>query len=677
MPLIKLQFKPGIVRDITSYSDNFGWYDSNLMRFRMGLPQSWGGWQKYSNNTFLGTCRSLHNWGTVSSKNLLGVGTNLKFYVEEGGAYNDITPLRETASLNNPFAAPYSTLNGSISATATSITVTSGSSFPSQGTIKIDNEIITYAGKSTNTLTNCSRGQSGTTAATHNTGAAVGSSTIVVTDASSNTQTNDFVTFSGASSLGGNITAALLNTNLQITKIDNNSYTVTVGAFSNSSDTGNGGNPVTAAYEINTGLNTMVAGNGWGAGTWGRSTWGSGTDVTVGGQLRIWFQDNYGEDLIFNVFNGGIYYWDTSAGFSYRAVTLESLSTDATTPVIAKQVLVSDKDRHVIAFGCDPGDGVQDPMLIRFSSQENPFVWENLPTNTAGELRLGSGSTIIRAIETKREIAVFTDSAVYSMQFIGPPDTFGVQQIASNTTILGPLAAVAVDDIVFWMGEKSFFVYDGSVQDLPCPVWDYVFLNLNFSEMDKVCAAHNAQYNEVTWFFPYGSNTENSNYVTYNYSEKVWYIGELARTAWCDISLKDYPVAAGTTAYLYNHELGNDADGEAMNSYIESGAIELDQGDSMMLISRIIPDVNFTGSSGQAPAVTMTIKTSDYPGANIAQTNSATSTRTATSPITQFTPYIDLRLRGRQASFKIEKSMTGVRFGLGIPRIEVRTDGRR
>lgn len=677
MPLVKLQFKPGIVRDVTSYTDASGWYDSNLIRFRMGLPMSIGGWQKYSNSTFLGTCRSLHNWATVTSENFLGVGTHLKFYVEEGGTYNDITPLRETATLNNPFAAPYSTLNGAISATDTSITVTSGSSFPSQGTIKIDNEIIFYGGKSTNVLNNCLRGQNGTTAASHSNGAAVGSSTIVVTDTASNTQTSDFVTFSGASSLGGNITAALLNTNLQITRIDNNSYTVEVGAFSNSSDSGNGGNPVTARYEINTGLDTMVGGTGWGAGTWGRSTWGSGTDVTTAGQLRIWFQDNFGEDLIFNVFNGGIYYWDSSAGFSARGVELASLGPDTTIPTIAKQVLVSDKDRHILAFGCDPGDGVQDPMLVRFSDQENPAVWENLPTNSAGELRLGSGSMIIRAVETKREVVIFTDSAVYSMQYIGPPDTFGVQQIAANTTIIGPLAAVAVDDAVFWMGEKGFFLYDGSVQDLQCPVWDYVFLNLNYSEMDKAFAAHNVQYNEVTWYFPYGDATENSNYITYNYQEKVWYFGVLSRTAWCDISLKNNPIGAATTGYLYNHELGNDADGAAMNSYIESGAIELDQGDKMMLISRVIADVNFTGSNNPSPSVLMTFTMSDYPGSNIAQTGTAGTTRTATSPVTQFTPYVDLRLRGRQATFRIEKNTTGVRFGLGMPRIEVRTDGRR
>jgi len=676
MPLVKLQFKPGVVRDVSSYTDGFGWYDSNLMRFRNGLPQSLGGWQKYSNATFLGTCRSLHNWASVAGDNYMGVGTHLKFYVEEGGVYNDITPLRETASLSGPFAAPYNTLNGAITATQTTITLTSASSFPTQGTIKIDSEIITYVGISSNTLQNCLRGQQGTTAASHSNGAAVGSSTIVVTDTASNTQSSDFVTFSGATSLGGNITASVLNQNLQITRIDNNSYTVDVGVFSNSSDVGTGGS-VTARYEINTGLDTMVGGTGWGAGTWGRDTWGSGTDVTTAGQLRIWFQDNFGEDLVFNVFNGGIYYWDSSAGFSARGVALSSLGPDTTIPVIAKQVLVSDKDRHIIAFGCDPGDGVQDPMLIRFSDQENPAVWENLPTNTAGELRLGSGSTIIRAVETKREIAVFTDSAVYSMQYIGPSDTFGIQLIAANTTIIGPLAAVAVDDAVFWMGERGFYLYDGSVQDLPTTVWDYVFLNLNYSEMDKVTASHNTLYNEVTWFFPYGTNTENSNYVTYNYQEKVWYYGELSRTAWCDVSLKNFPIGAATTGYLYNHELGNDADGAAMNSYIESGAIELDQGDRLMFISRVVADVNFTGSNNPSPAVTMTFKTSDYPGSNIAQTGTANTVRTATSPVTQFTPYVDLRLRGRQASFRIEKNMTGVRFSLGIPRIEVRTDGRR
>jgi len=674
---MKLKFQPGVVSDVTTYTDGNGWASSNLVRFKTGLPQSIGGWQKYSNNTFLGTCRSLHNWSELSGAVYLGVGTHLKFYIEEGGSYNDITPIYATSSLTDPFTVGYDYLDGNITSSATEIDLVDGSSFPTQGVVKIDNEIIFFVGRDGNTLQNCTRGQQGTTAASHTSGADVSCSVLRVTDAANTVQDGDYFTISGATGLGGNITAEVLNQNWAVCHKDSAEvFCFNTGVFPTTSDTGQGGS-VTIKYDVPIGLDTMVGGTGWGAGSWGRGSWGSGADVTVAGQLRIWFQDNFGEDLIFNIYNGGIYYWDASTGITSRGVELSSLSSDTTVPTVAKQILVSDKDRHVIAFGCDPGNGVQDEMLIRFSDQENPYVWENLPTNTAGELRLGSGSYIMRAVETKREIVVFTDSAVYSMQFLGPPDTFGVQQIAANTTLIGPLAAVSVDDVVFWMGERSFYVYDGSVQSLPCTVRDYVFNNLNYEEMDKVYAAHNAQFKEVTWYFPYGTNTSNSNYVTYNYSEKVWYFGALARSAWMDVSLKDYPIGASTNGYLYNHELGTDADTEAMNSYIESGAIEVGEGDKFMLISRVIPDIYFVGSTSSSPSVTMTFKASNFPGSNIAQTDTAGTTRTATSPITQFTPYVDLRLRGRQVFFRVEKNTKGTQFSLGTPRIEARLDGRR
>lgn len=614
MSLIKLQFKPGIVHDVSTYTNTGGWYDCNLMRFRFGLPQSIGGWTKYSSYTFRGIARSLHNWLTLTGENYMFVGTNSKTYVEEGGAYSDITPLRSTVVLNAPFA--------------------------------VSN----------------------------------GSNVLTVTDVAHGAGAGDFVTYSGAASLGGNVTAAVLNANHEIaTIVDSDTYTINLSVAANASDTGDGGATVTAQYEITIGLNTQVGGGGWSASTWGRSTWGSGVDVTTSVDLRLWYQDNFGEDLIFNIRNGPIYYWDASVGG--RAVTLASLTTDATVPTIAAQILVSDKDRHVIAFGCDNGDGVQDPLLIRFSTQENPYVWENLPTNTAGDLPLGTGSKIVRAVETKREIVVFTDATMYSMQFLGPPYTFGIQQIAGHTTIVGPNAAIAVDDFVFWMTKHGFAVYDGSMRELDCPVRDYVFNNFNHSQPDKVFAAHLPNHSEVSWFYCDEDSSVPNRYVTYNYREQSWYYGQLTRTAWISSALREYPIAAGTDGYLYNHELGTDADGAAMNSYIESSPVELTTeggpGERFMLISRVIPDIDFEGSTATSPAVTMTFKTSRYPGSNYNYTSTQTTTQSATVPISQFTEYTDLRLRGRQVVFRVEKNAVGVAFTLGAPRLEVRPDGRR
>jgi hypothetical protein len=615
MALIKLQFKPGIVHDVSTYTNTGGWYDCNLMRFRFGLPQSIGGWEKYSSNTFQGLARAMHNWITLAGDNLLFLGTNSKAYIEEGGAFNNITPIRASAVLNGPFAASN------------------------------------------------------------------GSSTITVTDVAHGAETGDTVIFSGAASLGGNITAALLNTSHVLTKVDNDSYTVTVAATANGSDSGDGGATVTAQYEITVGLNTEVGGGGWNASTWGRSTWGSGVDVLVSLELRLWYANNFGEDLIFNIKNGAIYYWDATGGVTSRAVTLDSLSSDSTCPTIATQVLVSDKDRHVIAFGCDNGDGVQDPLLIRFSSQENPFVWQSLPTNSAGDLPLGTGSKIVRALETKREIIVFTDATLYSMQFLGPPYTFGIQQIAGFSTIVGSNAAIAVDDYVFWMTKHGFAVYDGSLRELDCPVRDYVFHDFNHSQPGKVFAAHVPNHSEVMWFYCSENATEPDRYVTYNYKEQSWYYGQLTRTAWISSALREYPIAAGTSGYLYNHELGNDADGAAMNSYIESSPVELTveggPGERHMLISRIIHDVDFEGSTALTPTVTMTLKTSRYPGSNYNYTSANNVSQSTTVPISQFTEYSDVRLRGRQVVMRIEKNALGVDFTLGSPRIEVRPDGRR
>ena len=434
--------------------------------------------------------------------------------------------------------------------------MTSASGFPSNGTIKINSEIITYAAVSSNTLTGCTRGVDGTTAAAHTSGDAVTCATIIVTDNSHGALDFDFVTFSGAVTLGDQITADILNQEYQITHVINdnsyqiearevstiNSITTSSGldptyVFASASDTGNGGSSIVGAYQINTGLDTSITGTGWGAGTWSRGSWGSSASITVAGQqLQLWSHDNFGEDLLVNVRDNGIYYWDKSSGLANRAVVLSSLAGANATPTIAKQILISDRDRHVIAFGCDPENnpGVQDPLLIRFSDQESLTDWAATATNTAGDLRIGSGSEIITAIETRQQLLVFTDVSLHAMQYLGPPFTFGINSISENITIAGPLAVAAVEDNVFWMGQEEFYVYGGAVQRIPCTVRDYVFTDLNEGQFSKVVASTNTAYSEVWWFYPSASSTECDRYVVYNYQQNIWYYGTLDRTAWMD-----------------------------------------------------------------------------------------------------------------------------------------------
>ena len=621
MALQKIQFKPGVVRDITAYTNEGGWYDCDLVRFQNSFPQSIGGWAKYSLNAFLGTCRELINWVILSGENYLGVGTNLKFYIESGLVFNDITPLRRTVVLSGAFVA-----------------------------------------------TN-------------------GSTTITVTDTSHGAVTNDFVTFSGAVSLGGNITATILNKEYQITVTNSNTYTITASIAANASDTGTGGASITAAYQINTGLNVQVLGTGWGAGSWGRGGWGSATTVTAAGTLRLWTSDNFGEDLLFNVRDAGVYFWDASNALSVRGVTLASVSTDVQTPTIATQVLVSDNDRHVVAFGAnnylDSSNTLvttQDPLLIKFSDQEDYTVWTPTATNTAGDLRLGSGTHIIRAIETKREILVWTDIALYSMQFIGPPYTFGITMVANSITAMGFNCFAAVDDIVMWMGIGKFYIFSGSTQELQCPLKNYIFTDLNIGESDKVYASVNSEFNEVTWFYPTADSTENNAYVTFNYVERAWTYGSMARTAWIDRGTSTYPIAASPDGYLYNHEYGMD-DGSTspatpLNAYIESSPFDIGEGDNFVFVRRIIPDVTFVNSTN-TPTVDMTLKMQNFPGSNYNKTTDAPVTRSATVPVEQFTTQAYVRLRGRQATFKIESNTLGTRWSLGSPRIEVQPDGRR
>jgi len=629
MPLQKLQFRPGLNRETTSYTNEGGWFDCDMVRFRFGVPEKIGGWVATSTNTFLGSCRNLHAFVALDGSQYIGLGTHLKFYIEEGGAYNDITPIRETTAAGD----------------------------------------VTFA-------------------------ATDGSSTLTVTDSNHGAIENDFVTFSGAVSLGGLITADVLNQEYQIVEIlTANTYTITAKDTSgatvtaNASDTGNGGASVVGAYQINVGLDTTVVGTGWGAGTWGRGTWGSGTSLLVAGAtLRLWSSDNFGEDLIFNARDGGIYYWDksTSSAPFARGVALSALAgADSTTPTIAKQVLVSDNDRHILVFGCDPQDniGVQDPLLIRFSDQESPTTWAATATNTAGDLRIGSGSEIVCAVETRQQVLVFTDVSLHAMQYLGPPFTFGINQISENTTIMGPNAAKAVDDTVYWMGLEEFYVYTGQVQKLPCSVKSYVFNDFNDAQAEKVTAALNSSFNEITWFYPSADSDNIDRYVTFNYQENVWTYGTMARTAWLDRGIVPYPLAASSDGRLYQHELGND-DGStspatAISAYIESSQIDIGDGETFAFIRRLIPDITFDGSTAVSPAADFVLKTRNFPGAAYTTTDDSTVTRSATVPVEQFTDQVHVRLRGRSFALRLQSDAMGVKWRLGSPRIDIRQDGRR
>lgn len=638
MPLTKLLFKPGVNRETTSYSNEGGWFDVDKVRFRFGFPEKIGGWIKRSASSFLGTCRALHPWMTLSQDKFIGVGTNLKYYIDQGGEFIDITPLRLTAGAGD---ATFSASNGD--------------------------------------------------------------ATVTVTETAHGAVKSDFVTFSAAVSLGGNITAARLNQEYQIaTIVDDNNFTIEarevadLGAITvdgqytptpvlaSAGDTGNGGTLTVAAYQVNVGLDTTVFGNGWGAGTWGRGTWGSAANVNVLTEtLRIWSHDNFGQDLLINVRDGGVYYWDAAVGLGTRAVNIVDLAGSVSAPTIAKQVLVSDRDRHVIVFGCDTesNPGVQDPLAIRFSSQESLTDWATSADNTAGELRLGSGSEIVTAVETKQQILVYTDESLYAMQFLGPPFTFGINLISEKTSIMGPLAAVAVEDNVFWMGQQQFFAFAGTVQQIPCTVRDYVFDNFNYSQTEKVIASVNGQNSEVWWFYPSASSENVDKYVVYNYIEQVWYYGNLARTAWMDQGIYDDPIAASQDGYLYEHELGFD-DGSttpatAISAYIESSQVDIGDGDNFAFISRLVPDVTFLNSTASTPSATMTLKTRNFPGGNYLQTLGTPVEKTASVPVEQFTQKIDVRLRGRSFAFRMSSEDTGVSWRLGSPRLDIRPDGRR
>jgi hypothetical protein len=740
MPLQKLQFRPGVNREGTDYSNEGGWYACDKVRFRSGFPEKIGGWIRLSNEFFQGVCRAMWNWVTLNGANLLGVGTNLKYYIEQGGEYYDVTPIRVT--------------------------------FTTASTPSTDNCIYT---------TN-------------------GSNVVTVNYANYGGLDNDFVTISGATAVGG-IPASELNAEHQITYVDLDTFTFTVTTPATSTVNGGGGTAITMAFQINTGLDVFVVGTGWGAGTWpsyinttltnpftatstgiqvltvaqtahGLTTgdyvyfvsiasdpcginrlilqkafpvtvtgvnsytidissitasttsstaasggtvvvstpvapvrgWGTAASVGIGQQLRLWTNDNFGEDLIIAPRGGAIYYWDATTGVSVRAVELSTLASGSTVPGTiytyqdfvpnrTNQIIGSAIQRFVIAFGSNPYDPTNpnttfDPLLVRWSDQEDPFMWVPDATNQSGEYRLNIGSTIIAARSTRQEILVWSDAAIYSMQYLGPPYIWGFQLLQDNITIMSPNAAITINNITYWMGTDKFFMYSGRVETLPCAIWQFIFDDINKDQSFQVFAGSNEGYSEVWWFYCSQNSNSVDSYIIYNYLERTWAYGTMNRTAWLDSGLRQYPMAADgvNNRILYHEAAVDDVSGLTpvpIEAYIQSSDFDIGDGHNFGFVWRILPDLTFNGSNVNQPKVTMTVRprrnsgapygTADNPVVNSAQNYSSRGTY----DVQEFDGQVYTRLRARQMSFRIESNTLGVAWQLGSPRIDIRNDGRR
>ena len=747
MPLQKLQLRPGVNRESTSYANEGGYYASNKIRFRSGMPEKVGGWTadtgtnisvlKPTTGTLWGVCRTLWNWLNLTGYNLLALGTNFKYYIQSGtnGFYYDVTPLRTTTTAGE----------------------------------------VTFA-------------------------ASTGSTTITVSDAGHGAQTGDFVTYSGAVSLGGNITAAILNAEFQITYVSSNSYTITTSVAATAGDSSNGGSSVVGAYQITTGNPVYTQNVGWGAGTWGgiipgtatnqldgainnsvttitvddttafaaagnilidsenisytsknstqflgctrglsgtgsgaaaahadnaavvQSTTFTGWGVSapagqgIGQQLRTWSQSTFGEDLIFNPRGGALYYWANSAsantfnraqllGPSASIVTKSgTITTDSSCPTVANFVMVSDASRFVLAFGVnDYSSVVQDPLLIRWSDQESFATWIPAVTNQAGSYRLSDGSQIITSIQTRQEILVLTDSAIYSMQYLGPPFVWSFQILGNNISIAGPNAIATANNITYWMGTDKFYMYSGRVQTLPCTLRQYVYNDINLTQSFQFMAGTNEGYNEVWWQYCSADSDVIDRYVIYNHLDNIWYYGDWVnytgtafqgRTAWLDSALRAYPMAAtygvaggNANALLVYHENGVD-DGTVnpanpIVAQVTSSDFDIGDGHNFGFVWRLIPDLSFDGSDVNAPIAMFTVLPRANPGAPYGSSNnpdvvSAQNYQNQrTYEIQQFTQQVYVRIRGRQMAFKVSSDEIGVQWQLGVPRIDIRPDGRR
>lgn len=618
--LHKIQFAPGINKESTQYATNASWWDCDKVRFREGRPEQIGGWEKYSETSYLGVCRSLFDWTTSGSYKYLGMGTNLKFYIEDGGSFVDVTPIRATTGVGDP----------------------------------------TFA-------------------------AVNGDATITVTEAGHGCARGDYVTFSDAVSLGGNISADILNQEYEVaTLIDSDNFTIeakdnTTGdpVLANASDTGDGSPNTVAAYQISTGTNAYIASVGYSAGTYGSGTWGGGGSLLFSGQLRLYSQDVFGDDLVLNPRGGGIYFWDESVGTTSRAVPLSDVAGASDAPTIALQMMVSPIDKHVIAFGVNPiGSSDIDPMFVRWSDQESVANWTPKIDNSAGGQLLSSGSTIIGATRTRHEIVIFTDTSIHAMRFSGAPFVYQFSPIAENTSCISPNGMVAIGDTVYFMDRDGFFEYRGAVNRIPCTVLKHVLDNIDKDNLFKVFAMSDPKHSEVSWFYPTEGN-DISNYVTYNYAERVWTVGTFERAAWYEAKGRSYPIAASADIenpkvnYLYNHEIGYNAEGASIGGYIESGQKELTSqgdGESYMYIDRIVPDFKYTGST-DAVDMGVIIKGANYP--------QDTPTQRSSSTITDSTGQSDVRVRAREVILRVETNSKDHGWNMGDFRFDMRTDGKR
>jgi hypothetical protein len=607
-----------------------------------------GGWIKATSETFLGTCRQMWNWVTSYADNFLAVGTNSKVYIEVGGYYYDITPVR--------------------------------ASFTSTDT------------------DNCVETTSGSPVATFSIATAHGC------------LTGDYVTISGVSGDVGGIPDDELNTTHEITVTSSTDFTVTVATSATSTVSGGGGTAIDIDCQIHPGFAAPTEGYGWGTDAWnGDFGWGLATNVPIYLPQQDWFFDNFENDLVMNIraivsgsgfrIGGPIYYWSRGtnatpvSALATPAVLLSTLSGAADVPESATQILVSQNDKHLLAFGCQPyagSSGDFDPLLIRWASQNDPQFWtpttglapSGLPS-TAGFIRVSRGSRIVRAIPTRQEIAVFTDTHIYSLQYLGTTEVFGLQELADNISIMGPRTVAVANNIIYWMGLDKFYAYDGRVQTLPCTLRQFVFEDINLSLANSVVAGNNERFNEVWWFYASGTSTWNNRYVVYNYAENIWYYGNLGRTAWLDAASRSVPVAMYTDedqgpGQAFLHETGIDDDTGPMESYIQSSDFDITQGsgEKFMLSRRVIPDVNFTSSTAETPEVTLEIRSRNFPGSRF-QNDPSDAKNIVSTTVDNYTDQVFIRARGRQMALKIASDTTGVQWQLGDPRLDVRPDGRR
>jgi hypothetical protein len=631
---LKLQFRPGIVKDTTDYANEGGFSDCDKVRFFSGFPQKIGGWVKATPSPFIGVCRQMWNWITSFSDNFLAVGTNVKVYIEVGGVFYDITPLRTT--------------------------------FTASTTPSSSNSISTT----------------------------LGSTTVVFTLVGHGCDTGSYVTISGVTGDPGGVPNAQINKEHEVVRIDSDNFSITVTTAATSTTSAQGGTGITIACQINPGFAAATLGYGWGTSTWsGPYGWGLAGSDPILLQQRDWFFDNFDNDLAMNIRNGPIYYWERGSlqspatSLAIRATLLSNLVGANSVPEEAMQVLVSQNDKHLLALGCTPYYTTgplpnADPLLIRWASQDEPQVWNPSNVNSAGFIRVSRGSKIVRGLATRQETLIWTNSNLYSLQFTGTTDVFALQELADNISIISARAVATANNITYWMGQDKFYVYSGQVQTLPCTIREYIFQDINFSQVDQIVSGSNEGFTEIWWFYPSANSNWNDRYVIFNHLENVWYHGNLVRTAWLDTALRGNPIAASTlqgasTGHLFAHEEGVNDDILPMQAYIQSSDFDLGDGEKFMLTDRLIPDFKFSGSTAANPSLTMTIKPKRFSGT--AYENQASDTQPVIEvPISQtYTGQVFLRARGRQVAFRVDSADLGVQWQLGSVRLSVREDGKR